>query len=137
MRRSETLPDAATLTEAIRPELQRAFKPALLGRMVVAPYYPLGDEVIRGIIRLQLKRIGDRLQSNHKAAFKYDDAVVGAIADRCMDVDSGARNVDTIINGTLLPAISHEFLGKLAQGEAIHSVNVGLDAAGQFTYQFA
>ena len=135
--KSETLPDAATLTEAIRPELQRAFKPALLGRMVVAPYFPLGDEVIRGIVRLQLKRIGERLQTNHKAAFHYDDAVVDVIAERCTDVDSGARNVDTIINGTLLPAISQEFLGKLAQGEAVRSVGVGLDAAGQFAYRFA
>ena len=133
----DTMPDARGLAEALRPDLLKSFKPALLGRMVVAPYFPLADEVIRGIIRLQLKRIGERLAAGHKATFHYDDAVVGAIAARCKEVESGARNVDAIITGTLLPSISQEFLAKLAQGENVQKVSIGLDAAGGFTYTFA
>ena len=133
----DTLPDPKGLAEALRPDLLKAFKPALLGRMVVVPYFPLADEVIRGIIRLQLKRIGERLAANHKATFHYDDAVLDTIAGRCKEVESGARNVDHIITGTLLPTISQEFLGKLAQGETVQKVSIGLDPAGKFTYSFA
>jgi type VI secretion system protein VasG len=132
----DTKPDAKALGEALRPELLKVFKPALLGRLTVAPYFPLADEVIRGIIKLQLKRIGERLHANHRAEFHTDDAVVGAIAGRCKEVESGARNVDSIITGTLLPSISQEFLSRLAEGQTIQRVSVGVDAAGEFTYKF-
>jgi type VI secretion system protein VasG len=133
----DTMPDAAGLAEAIRPELLKSFKPALLGRITVVPYFPLADEVIRKIIKLQLKRIGERLEANHKAAFHYDDAVLEAIASRCKEVESGARNVDQIISGTLLPALAQEFLNRLAQGQTVGAVTVKMGEGGQFVYDFA
>jgi type VI secretion system protein VasG len=133
----DTIPDAEGLGQSLRPELLKAFKPALLGRMHVVPYFPLGDEVIRKIVRLQLKRIGDRLAANHRAEFHFDDKVVDTITARCKDVESGARNVDHIITGTLLPSIAQEFLTQLAQGKPVDRVTIGVDAGGQFVYQFS
>jgi type VI secretion system protein VasG len=131
----DTCPDAEGLATALRPDLLKAFKPALLGRITVVPYFPLADEVIRKIIVLQLGRIGDRLRDNHRAAFSYDDALVAAIAGRCKEVESGARNVDHIISGTLLPEISREFLSRLAEGRSVERVHVGIDGEGTFTYR--
>ena len=99
----ETAPEPEKLVEAIRPELIKIFKPALLGRMVIVPYYPISDKVMRQIIKLQLGRIGSRLQENHGASFSYDDAVINEIPGRCKEVESGARNVDHILTRTLLP----------------------------------
>jgi type VI secretion system protein VasG len=133
----DTCPDAEGLAASLRPDLLKSFKPALLGRMSVVPYFPLGDEVIRKIVKHQLKRIGDRLAMNHRAEFHFDDAVVDAIAARCKDVESGARNVDHIISGTLLPSIAEEFLTQLAQGKPVDRVTIGVDGGGQFTYKFS
>src|SRR5262249_39570186 len=106
----DTRPDAAGLGEALRPDLLKVFKPALLGRISVVPYFPLSDEVIKSIIKLQIGRIGNRVRENYKADFTYDDAVINAIAGRCKEVESGARMVDHILTGSLLPEISREFL---------------------------
>jgi type VI secretion system protein VasG len=99
------------------------------------PYFPLGDQVLRKIIELQLKKIGDRLRQNHKASFTHDSSVVDTVASRCKDVESGARNVDHILTGTMLPAISREVLNRMAEGMALNRVHVGVDQAGQFTYR--
>lgn len=131
----DTRPDAAGLTAAIRPDLLKAFKPALLGRLTVVPYFPLSDEVLRQIVQLQLERIGQRLSENHKAAFAYEDAVIAAIAERCKEVESGARNIDHILTGTLLPEISCEFLTRMAEGQATTSVHIGVDGDGRFKYR--
>jgi type VI secretion system protein VasG len=131
----ETRPEPEALVEAIRPELIKVFKPALLGRMVVVPYYPISDEVMREIIKLQLGRIGKRLEENHDAEFSYDDAVIQAIADRCKEVESGARNVDHILTRTLLPEMSGEFLARMATGQPVGRVHVSVDEAGSFQYQ--
>jgi type VI secretion system protein VasG len=131
----ETCPDAGGLAATIRPDLLKVFKPALLGRLTVVPYFPLSDDVLRQIIQLQLRRIGQRLGENHKASFTYDEAVVRAIADRCKEVESGARNIDHILTGTLLPEISREVLAHLAEGRATTRVHVGVDPQGLFTYQ--
>jgi type VI secretion system protein VasG len=96
------------------------FPPALLGRIVAIPYYPLSDEMLSGIVRLQLDRIARRIRENHDAAFVYDDAVVAHIVSRCNDPDTGGRMIDNIITNTLLPALSREFL-KLAMDK--HEVN--------------
>jgi type VI secretion system protein VasG len=130
----ETLPAAESLAEAIRPELNKIFKPALLGRMVVVPYYPIVDEVMRQIIKLQLGRVSSRLAENHSAQFSYDDTVINEIASRCTEVGSGARNVDHILTGTLLPEMSGEFLARMAAGQAISRVHVGVGETGKFTY---
>jgi type VI secretion system protein VasG len=131
----ETAPDSEGLVEALRPELIKVFKPALLGRMVVVPYYPISDAVMRDIIKLQLSRIGRRLAENHGARFSYDDAIITAIADRCKEVESGARNVDHILTRTLLPEMSGEFLARMAAGQAVSHVHVSVNAQGEFQYQ--
>ncbi len=130
----DTKPEPVGLVEAIRPELVKAFKPALLGRMTIVPFYPISDDILRLIIRLQLKKIGERIGENHGAAFTFDEAVIEAVGKRCTDVDSGARNVHNILNGTLLPAMSGEFLSKMAAGEPVSKVHISLGAEGQFNY---
>jgi type VI secretion system protein VasG len=130
----ETMPDATAMAEAIRPDLLKVFKPALLGRMITVPYYPIADDVMKRIIRLQLGRIGQRMAANHKAQFRYSDDLVENIASRCKEVESGARNVDHILTRTLLPEVSAQFLARMSEGEAISSVEVSVDGAGNFLY---
>jgi type VI secretion system protein VasG len=129
---TKPLPDS--LVEAIRPELIRVFKPALLGRMVVVPYYPITDEVMREIIRLQLDRISRRLEENHGADFSYDPQVVDEVASRCKEVESGARNVDHILTRSLLPEMSGEFLSRMATGNNVKRVHVSVADDGNFQY---
>jgi type VI secretion system protein VasG len=112
----------------------KVFKPAFLGRSIVVPYYPITDAVMRRIIELQLSRIRTRLYENHRAQFSHDEALVDAIAGRCTEVESGARNVDHILTRTLLPEISREFLARMAAGETISRVHVSADDAGGFVY---
>ena len=131
----DTIPTPDGLAEALRPDLLKVFPPALLGRLSVVPYFPLSDSVIRRIIKLQLDRVAKRIRENHKAAFTFDDALVDQIASRCRESESGARNVDAIITRNLLPEISQEVLGRMARGEAIGSVAVGVDEKGAFTYK--
>ncbi len=130
----DSIPEPEVIGDLIRPELLRVFKPALLGRMAVVPYYPVADEVMRRIIRLQLERVGRRLSENHGASFSYDDAVVNEIANRCEEVESGARNIDHILTRTLLPEMSNEFLSCMAQGKSVSRVHVGVNGDGQFSY---
>ena len=133
----ETRPEPDGLVEALRPDLLRVFKPAFLGRLIVVPYYPIMDDAMRQIIELQLGKIRSRLQENNRAQFSYDDALVTAIAQRCVEVESGARNVDHILTRTLLPEISREFLARMAEGRAITKVHVAVDGAGGFRYEIA
>ncbi len=130
----DTKPEPEPLVESLRPELIKVFKPALLGRMVVVPYYPISDDVMREIIKLQLGRIETRLDENHGAKFSYDDAVVNEIANRCKEVESGARNVDHILTRTLLPEMSGEFLSRMASGTAVGRVHVAVSGDGKFQY---
>ena len=132
----DTKPDMKGLAEALRPDLLKSFKPALLGRITVVPYFPLGDEVIRKIIVLQLKRVGERMQANHGVPFEYTPAVVDTIAGRCKEVESGARNVDQIITGTLLPSIAEEMLKRMAEGKSVDRAKVDVNAEGGFTFSF-
>ncbi len=133
----ETAPEPEQLAEAIRPELIKIFKPALLGRMVVVPYYPISDKVMREIIKLQLSRIGSRLEENHGSHFTYDDKVIAEIANRCKEVESGARNVDHILTRTLLPDMSNEFLARMATGAPISRVHVAVADGGEFQYEIS
>ncbi|WP_410199237.1 type VI secretion system ATPase TssH [Burkholderia cenocepacia] len=131
---AEELPDPDTLAETLRPQLYKTFKPAFLGRMKVVPYYPISDDVLAEIIELKLERIRRRIEANHKAAFEWDESLVDAVLARCTEVDSGARNVDHILNGTLLPEIAGHVLGRIADGAAIARIAVRADEAGEFAY---
>ena len=133
----ETCPDAQGLAEALHPELLDTFKPAFLGRVTLVPYFPLTDDVMRKIVGLQLGRIADRIQTNHKASFTYDEELPASIASRCTEVESGARNVDHILTRTMLPELSAEFLSRMAEEETIAGVHVTLDEDGGFLYQFS
>ena len=133
----EEVPSAEELEALIRPALMKQFKPAFLGRLKVVPFYPIPDDVLAEIIELKLGRIGKRVAANHKAAFAYDDALVEAVLARCTEVDSGARNVDNILNGTLLPEIAEAVLARMAEGAAIERIEVGADENGDFTYAIA
>jgi type VI secretion system protein VasG len=130
----ETMPDAAGLGEALRPDLLKIFKPAFLGRVTVVPYFPLSDEVLRQIVKLQLERIRRRVGENYKASCTYDPGLIEGIAARCKEVESGARNIESILSRGLLPELSARLLERMADGESIQSVAIGLDGAGNFTY---
>ena len=131
---AEELPAADALADALRPVLFKSFKPAFLGRMKVVPYYPISDEVLVSIIELKLGRIRDRIAANHKAEFVWDDKLVEAVLARCTEVDSGARNVDHILNGTLLPEIAEVVLARMAEGVAVERIKVGAGKNGDFKY---
>jgi type VI secretion system protein VasG len=131
-----TMPDAQGLGEALRPELLKHFKPAFLGRTTILPYFPLSDSVLRNIIGLKLNKIVKRVRENYGATMTYSKELVDAVAARCTEVESGARNVDHILSRSLLPEMAGEFLARMAAGEKIHSVNVTTGADGAFRYEF-
>ncbi|CAD6546051.1 type VI secretion system ATPase TssH [Paraburkholderia metrosideri] len=134
---AEELPDADALAETLRPQLYKTFKPAFLGRMKVIPYYPISDDVLAEIIELKLERIRRRIEANHKAVFSWDESLIDAVLARCTEVDSGARNVDHILNGTLLPEVAQEVLERIADGVPIASIAVRANDAGEFDYTLA
>ena len=127
-------PSSDALVEILKPELQNAFKPAFLGRLKVVAYYPIRDEIMRRIIVLKLGKIKRRIAENHRAELVYDDALVSAVASRCTEVDSGARNVDHILNGSLLPEIAEAVLARMAQGQEIAEVKVTVSDTGSFQF---
>ena len=131
----ETAPSPAALVNALKPELNKIFKPAFLGRMVVVPYYPVRDEALKKIIVLKLAKIQRRVQENHKISLTYDDKLIEEVAKRCTEVESGARNVDNILTNSLLPDISRQILGRMAEGAKLNSIHVGIGADGAFSYQ--
>ncbi|HZZ04026.1 type VI secretion system ATPase TssH [Paraburkholderia sp.] len=131
---TEEMPDTDELAETLRPQLYKVFKPAFLGRMKVVPYYPITDDVLAEIIDLKLERIRRRIESNHKAVFEWDESLVDAVLARCTEVDSGARNVDHILNGTLLPEVAQQVLERIANGTAIERIAVRASEAGEFEY---
>src|SRR5262249_39860009 len=130
----ETMPDAEGLAEALRPELLKVFKPAFLGRVTMVPYFPLSDETLRLIIKLQLGRIQKRIAENYRASFSYTPDVIEAIASRCKEAESGARNIENVLSRGLLPEMSAQFLQRMANQEAVHGVSLSLDTSGAFTY---
>ena len=131
----ETMPSPEGLVKALKPELNKIFKPAFLGRLVIIPYLPIRDENMKRIINLKLGKIQRRIQENHKIALTYDVALVDEVARRCTEVESGARNVDNILTNTLLPEISRQLLGRMADGESMERIHVGVGGDGAFVYQ--
>ena len=115
--------------------IRDSFPAALLGRIVVIPYYPLSDEMLKSIIRLQLSRVQKRVLANRGVPLTYDDDVIKLIASRCTELESGGRMVDAILTQTLLPEISKEFLNRMLEGAPAVGVKIGVKDA-QFTYTF-
>ncbi len=130
----DELPGAGDLAEALRPVLFKQFKPAFLGRIKTVPYYPISDDVLLEIIALKLARIAERIAANHKASFVWDDKLVDAVLARCTEVDSGARNVDHILGGTLLPQVAESVLARMAEGRDISRIRATAGKDGQFKY---
>jgi type VI secretion system protein VasG len=130
----ETMPSPEGVVKALKPDLNKTFKPAFLGRMVVIPFYPIRDESLKQIVVLKLGKIQRRIQENHKIQLTYDPSLVDAVASRCTEVESGARNVDNILTNTLLPDISQQLLGRMSEGEKISALHVGVGPDGAFVY---
>ncbi|MBN8921139.1 MAG: AAA family ATPase, partial [Rhizobiales bacterium] len=124
------------LADQMRPELLKVFPAALLGRIVSIPYFPLSDDMLAGIVRLQLGRIARRIDENHGARLVYGDEVVEYIVSRCNDPDSGGRMVDNIITNTMLPALSREFLMRSLAKEPPREARVSIEN-GDFAYAWA
>ncbi len=132
----ELMPDTESISKAMRPQLLKVFPAALLGRLVVIPYYPLSDEIMGKIIRLQLGRVQKRIQQNYRIPFSYSDDVVKLIASRCTEIESGGRMIDAIITNTLLPRISREFLAMTMEGRSPGKAAIEV-RDGEFAYAFA
>jgi type VI secretion system protein VasG len=132
----ETMPESEALAAAIKPELNSIFKPAFLGRMLIVPYLPIRDEALKQIIRLKIGKVQRRLQETHGIIFDFDERLLDEIAKRCTEVESGARNVDNILSNTLLPELSRQLLGRMAEEQPTERVIVGLGPDGNFQYSW-
>ena len=131
----ELMPSPEGIAKALKEPLLKVFPPALLGRLVAIPYYPLNDEMITAISQIQLKKIAKRVEEHHSVPFSYDDDVISLIAERCTDVDSGGRMIDAILTNTVLPSISAEILTRMMNGTPVAKVHVGVDKS-EFVYSF-
>ena len=132
---SEERPDPEVLLDNFRPQLLNYFKPAFLGRTTVIPYYPLGDEDLLQICKINMNRIAKRVKDHYNASFSYDDEVMLHILARSQEVDTGARNIENILTRTLLPEMAVECLTKLSNNEQISHIEVNVTEEGLFTYQ--
>ena len=131
----ELLPEPEGVAKALRAPLLKQFPAALLGRLVVIPYYPLSTDMLANIARLQLERVVRRVREHHDIPFSYDDAAVKLIVSRCVEVESGGRMIDAILTNTVLPAVSREFLTRMLAGAPLQGISLGV-ASGDFTYGF-
>ncbi len=131
---AETSPSPDALAKALKPELNKIFKPAFLGRLVIVPYFPIRDAALHQIISLKLAKIQHRIGENHKIKLTWDSALLSEVASRCTEVESGARNVDNILTNTLLPDLSRRLLNGIAEGAKPSSIHVGIGENGKFVY---
>jgi len=131
----DLMPTPEGIGKALREPLLKVFPAALLGRLVVIPYYPLSDEMLGNIVRLQLNRISKRVTEHHRIPFNYGDEAVKLIVSRCTEVESGGRMIDAILTNTVLPEVSREFLKRTMAGQALNGVRLGV-ANNDFDYQF-
>jgi type VI secretion system protein VasG len=130
-----TKPDASAIADALRAPLLEVFPAALLGRIVTIPYYPLSDEMLGSIVRLQLDRVQKRVTERYQVPFIYDQSVVELITSRCTELESGGRMIDAVLTNTLLPDVSRELLLRTLAGQPVKKVEVGT-ADATFTYSF-
>ena len=131
----ETLPTPEVISKTLHDEFlrQNIFKPAFLGRITLVPFYPLNDEVIRKIAGLKMNKVKKRIQTGYQAQVEIDDNVMQEIAARCTEVESGARNIDKIVNQSLLPELSDRILQQMADNQPVSRVQIGIDDKKQFT----
>jgi type VI secretion system protein VasG len=132
----ELMPDPEGMAKALREPLLKVFPPALLGRLVTIPYYPLSDAMLAKIVRLQLNRIKKRVEARYKIPFDYSNEVVELVVSRCTESESGGRMIDAILTNTMLPDISREFLTRMMADSAVERVGVGVEDSG-FRYTFS
>jgi type VI secretion system protein VasG len=132
----ELMPGHEDMAKALREPLLKVFPPALLGRLVTIPYYPLSDDMLARIVRLQLGRIRKRVESRYKVPFEVSDEVVQLVVSRCTESESGGRMIDAILTNTMLPDVSRAFLERMLENQPVGAVKVGV-AEGQFSYAFA
>jgi len=130
----ETMPLPDGLVKALKPELDKIFKPAFLGRMVIVPFFPVRDEILKQIIALKLDRIRRRIRDNQKVELSWEDAVIDEIAKRCTEIESGARNIDSILTNTVLPDVSRQMLGRMAEGLPATAIRIMVAPEGGFAY---
>jgi type VI secretion system protein VasG len=123
------------MAKALREPLLKIFPPALLGRLVTIPYYPLSPEMLGKIVKLQINRIKKRVEARYKIPFEYSEDVVKLVVARCTETESGGRMIDAILTNSMLPDISRAFLSKMIAGEEIAKVQVGV-TDGEFSYSF-
>jgi type VI secretion system protein VasG len=132
----DLMPEPEGMAKALREPLLKVFPPALLGRLVTIPYYPLSDQMLGQIVKLQLGRIKKRVEARYKIPFEYGEDVIKLVVSRCTESESGGRMIDAILTNTMLPDISREFLRGMMEGQAVAGVAVGVKD-GQFDYSFA
>ena len=132
----DLMPDPEGMAKALREPLLKVFPPALLGRLVTIPYYPLSDEMLGKIVKLQLNRIKKRVEARYKIPFNYTEEVVKLVVSRCTESESGGRMIDAILTNTMLPDVSRAFLMRMIEGTEIKGVEVGVKD-GEFGYSFA
>ncbi|MGA7238735.1 MAG: AAA family ATPase, partial [Bryobacteraceae bacterium] len=130
----ETMPSDQGLVKALKPELDKIFKPAFLGRLVIIPYFPIRDEALKQIVRLKVGKIQRRLMETHKIALTHEEALIEEVARRCTEVESGARNVDNILTNTMLPEVSRQILSRMAERQKLAAIHVGIGEDGSFIY---
>jgi type VI secretion system protein VasG len=132
----ELMPEPEGIAKALREPLLKVFPPALLGRIVTIPYYPLSDTMVESIARLQLRRIEKRVRENHGVPFNYTDDVVKLIRGRCTELESGGRMIDAILTNTVLPTMSAEFLKRMMDGTKVNGIELSVKD-DQFAYAFS
>jgi type VI secretion system protein VasG len=132
----DTAPDPEAFSTAVFPKLLDHFKPAFLGRVKIIPYYPLAPDIMRQITKLKLGKIKRRIRDHYKADLGWSDQTIETIVSRCTEADTGARNIDNILTKTVLPEMATEFLARMAGGEKIKGVDIGIGSDGNFTYAF-
>ncbi|MGD9947353.1 MAG: type VI secretion system ATPase TssH [Desulfobulbus sp.] len=137
MTRDEQRPGMDVLVPAIRPILSNWFKPALLARMNIVPFLTLDPSAMSGIVRLKLNKMAKQLLNNNKMKLSYTEAVVETIAARCTEVETGARNIDYIVRGTIMPQLSQEILGHITTGGMPSAVQLDIGADGCFSMNFS
>lgn len=136
MTASDDRPPVDSVTSAIRPILSKHFKPALLARMSVVPFFTLDKAAMKNIVELKLIRVKQTLMENNRMKMAYTPKVVDQITSRCTEVETGARNIEYILNGNILPRLAQNILSHMTEGDMPSEVSLDVDKQGEFTIAF-